>query len=93
MTVTIELQPDIERGLLARAAAQGVSITDYLQDIVAREVGKTVATNSIDAGAAPAAQPANLMDLFEPMRGLLTDEEVDTLFARNPSTGRSVDLG
>ena len=34
----------------------------------------------------------NLIELFEPIRGLLTDEEVDTLFRRNPSTGRPVDL-
>ena len=40
-----------------------------------------------------AAQAANLIELFEPMRGLLTDEEADTLFTRNPSTGRPVDLG
>ena len=32
------------------------------------------------------------MELFEPIRGLLTDEEVDTLFSRNPSAGRPVDL-
>jgi hypothetical protein len=32
------------------------------------------------------------MDLFEPVRGLLSDEEVDTLFTRNPSTGRPLDL-
>ena len=39
-----------------------------------------------------AAQATNLIDLFEPVRGLLTDEEVDTLFKRNPSPGRPVDL-
>jgi len=39
-----------------------------------------------------AMKASNLMELFEPIRGLLTDEEVDTLFSRNPSTGRLVDL-
>ena len=39
-----------------------------------------------------AAQATNLIDLFEPVRGLLTDEEVDALFKRNPSPGRPVDL-
>jgi len=34
----------------------------------------------------------NLVELFEPVRGLLSDEEADTLFRRNPSTGRPVDL-
>ena len=47
---------------------------------------------------APAAQgasqgePKNLFDLFAPVRGLLTDEEIDTLFARNRSMSRPVDL-
>ena len=39
-----------------------------------------------------AAEAANLMELFEPIRGLLTDGEVDMLFSRNPSIGRPVDL-
>jgi antitoxin Phd len=31
--------------------------------------------------------------LFDPsIRGLLTDEEVDTLFARDPDAGRPIDL-
>jgi len=34
----------------------------------------------------------NLVELFSPVQGLLTDEEVDTLFTRNPSTSRPLDL-
>jgi len=34
----------------------------------------------------------SLPELFESIRGLLTDEEVDTLFARNRSPSRPVDL-
>jgi Arc/MetJ-type ribon-helix-helix transcriptional regulator len=40
-----------------------------------------------------ASEAKNLVELFEPVRGLLADDEVDTLFSRNPSTGRPVDLG
>ena len=39
-----------------------------------------------------AAQAANLVDLFEPIRGLLTDEEIDVMFKRNPSSARPVDF-
>jgi len=39
------------------------------------------------------AEEKNLVELSESIRGLLTDEEADTLFSRNPSTGRPVDLG
>jgi hypothetical protein len=38
------------------------------------------------------AKASNLMELFEPIRGSPTDEEVDTLFSRNPSGGRPADL-
>ena len=34
----------------------------------------------------------NLVELFEPVRGLLTDEEIDAVFSRNPSTARPLDL-
>ena len=36
MDVTLSLDPDVEKGLLARAHARGVSLGDYLQEIVAR---------------------------------------------------------
>jgi Arc/MetJ-type ribon-helix-helix transcriptional regulator len=42
---------------------------------------------------APAsAEPKNLVELFAPLRGQFTDEEVDTLFSRNRSTARLLDL-
>lgn len=34
----------------------------------------------------------NLVELFAPLRGMFTDEEVDTLFSRNPYTARPLDL-
>ncbi|MBV9505192.1 MAG: hypothetical protein JO323_09340 [Acidobacteriia bacterium] len=34
----------------------------------------------------------SLVEIAEPVRGLLTDEEVDRLFSRNPSTGRALDF-
>ena len=41
---------------------------------------------------APSAEPKNLVELFAPPRGQFTDEEVDTLFSRNRSTARPLDL-
>jgi Arc/MetJ-type ribon-helix-helix transcriptional regulator len=38
------------------------------------------------------AEPKNLVELFAPLRGQFTDEEVDTLFSRNRSTARPLDL-
>lgn len=34
----------------------------------------------------------SLVELAEPVRGLLTDEELDRLVSRNPSTGRPLDF-
>ena len=37
MTVTLNLNPEVEKGLLARAHARGVSLDDYIQELVAKE--------------------------------------------------------
>jgi len=39
MTVTLSLNPEVEKGLRARANALGVSLDDYLRALVAREAG------------------------------------------------------
>jgi Arc/MetJ-type ribon-helix-helix transcriptional regulator len=44
------------------------------------------------APAAPSAEPKNLVELFAPLRGQFTDEEIDTLFSRNGSSARPLDL-
>ena len=87
MTITLDLQPEIEKGLLARAQAKGVSLIDYLQEIVTREANVPRASE-----VGPTGEAQTLYELFAPVRGLLTDEEIDTLFARNPSHGRPVDF-
>jgi len=43
MTVTLNLNPEVEKGLMARAHARGVSLDDYIQELVAKEVGLPVA--------------------------------------------------
>jgi len=87
MTITLDIQPEIERGLLAQAQARGLTLTDYVKEIVAREA-------HVFEGADNASQSEvkNLFELFAPVRGLLTDDEIDRCFSRNPSTGRPVDL-
>lgn len=37
--------------------------------------------------AAASAAAKNLVELFEPIRGLLSNEEIDAMFSRNPSIG------
>jgi hypothetical protein len=81
MTITLDLKPEIERGLLAQAQARGVSLKDYVQEIVAREVHVQEAPTSRQTGQ-------ELIDICARVRGLADD--LDT--TRNPSTGRPVDL-
>ena len=83
MTITLDLQPEIEKGLLAQAQAKGVSLTDYAQEVLAREA------NVITT---PKRTGQDLIDACAMVRGLLTDEEVDTLFTRTPSFSRPVDF-
>jgi hypothetical protein len=39
MTVTLNLNPEVEKGLMARARARGVSLNDYIQELAAKEAG------------------------------------------------------
>lgn len=45
MNVTLSLDSEVERGLVARARERGLSLDDYLQEIVAREAGVPVAVD------------------------------------------------
>ena len=38
MTVTLDLKPEIEKELLAQARERGISLGDYLQEVVAGQV-------------------------------------------------------
>lgn len=83
MSITIDLEPEIERGLQAQAQAKGVSLEDYAQEILAREA---------KASDRRRRTGQDLIDACARVRGLLSDEEVDTLFARNRSTRSPVDF-
>lgn len=53
MNVTLSLQPDVEKGLLARAQERGVSLDIYLQEVLAREAADpSVPTNRRHIGEA-----------------------------------------
>jgi hypothetical protein len=85
MTVTLNLNPEVEKGLMARAHAQGVSLDEYLQELVAKEAG---------VPAAVERRPIhrrfdNLSDLLlnSPFAGASLDLE------RSKDYARPVDLG
>jgi hypothetical protein len=82
MTITIDLQPEIEKGLLVRATARGISLVDYVKEIVAREA------HSPQAHAAAPSEAKNLLELFanSPFQGL------DMEFERDKDYGREIEL-
>lgn len=84
MTITINIRPEVQAALARQAAAQGSAVEAYAAELLEEAVQASPST--------PAPTARNLFELFEPVRGLLTDEEIDHLFRRNPSTGRPVDL-
>ena len=54
----------------------------------------TIEIHQLELEVLPAqvSRARNLVELFDPIRGVLTDEEVDAMFGRNPSPSRPVDL-
>jgi hypothetical protein len=85
VTITLDLQPEIEKGLLAQATARGLSLSDLVKEIVAREAHASLERP-------PGRTGQELIDACARVQGLLTDEEVDTLFSRSPSFARTVDF-
>ena len=86
MTLTIDLQPEIESSLIGQAKARGVSLSDHAREILARASVVTIPASS----KAPEAK--NLYEHFAPVRGMLTDQEIDLYFSRTPSASRPVDF-
>lgn len=85
MTITLELQPDVEKGLLTQAHMHGVSLTEFAQEILRREAQVSPEPSRQRTGQ-------DLIDACAKVGGLFTDEEIDTLFKRSPSFARPVDF-
>ena len=60
MSVTLNLSPEIEEGLMVRARARGISVEDYVQELVVRE-----------AGLHPPADARPIQERFENLSDLL----------------------
>lgn len=85
MTITVSVPDQLGQ----QAAAQGLSVEAFVERLAQQAIHQPTKP---DDGSALPAEPSNLVELFRPLRGLLTDEEVDILFTRNPSTSRPLDL-
>jgi hypothetical protein len=91
MTITLHIRPEVQAELARQAALQGRPIESVASALLEGAV------QPVSAGPAAAPPPERrtgqvLIDAFADIRGLLTDEEIDQMFRRNPSTARPVDL-
>lgn len=86
MTLTLDIRPETEAELTRKAVAQGRAIEAVAAELLDEAL-------HVSPAPMPDTQAKNLVELFEPIRGLFTDEEVDRMFSRNPSSARPVDLG
>ena len=80
MSIILELQPEIEQGLLARAQTRGVSLAAFAQEILAREA-KPMETPRRRTGQ-------ELIDVCARVRGLADDLDI----TQGPSASRPVDF-
>jgi plasmid stability protein len=95
MTITVDIRPEVQAELARQAAAHGRAVEAHAASLLEEAVhvpAERLPRDLLTGEESRSAEATNLMELFEPIRGLLTDEEVDTLFSRNPSTGRPIVL-
>ena len=87
--MTINLLPHQEQAIEAAISAGVIRSVEEFVDSAISHLPSSTSTKS----ANPAERTGQaLIDACAEVRGLLTDEEIDTLFARNRMPSRSVDL-
>lgn len=85
MSIIVDIRPEVEAELARQAAAQGRAIEAYAASLLEEAA-------HVPAQQLPRRTGQELIDASAKVRGLLTDEEVDTLFSRKPSFARPVDF-
>jgi hypothetical protein len=87
MTITVDIPPEVQAALARQAGAAGRALEAHAASLLAEAVHLPEPPPTRQTGQ-------ELIDASARVRGLLTDEEVDTLFSRsrNPSFARRVDL-
>jgi hypothetical protein len=85
VTITVDIRPEVEAELARQAAARGRALEVHAATLLEDAVHLQAEPTSVRTGQA-------LIDACAKVRGLLTDEEIDTLFSRAPSSARPVDF-
>ena len=82
MSLTLELEPEVESALSTLAAASGTSVSEYIADIVIRQSAIAKPPND--------DLPESFVELCAPIRALFKDGELD--FSRRPAESRTIDF-
>ena len=85
MNITLDIRPETQAELARQAAARGRAVEAVAAELLDEAL-------HVPPSTAEKTAAKNLVELFAPIRGLLTDDEIDRMFARNPSPARPVDL-
>jgi hypothetical protein len=88
--MTIEITKPETEALIERHLRSG-RFHD-IDELLNKALGSLDEQTPARVSGADLGEPKSLFELFAPVRGLLTDEEIDTLFARNRSMSRPVDF-
>ena len=83
MNMTIDISPEEQAAYKAQAKTEGLSVEEWL---------KKLANEKLHRQTPPGISGKALLEACAKVRGVLTDHEVDTLFSRNRSTARPLDL-
>jgi hypothetical protein len=93
MTLTLDIRPETQAELTRQATAQGRAVEAVAAALLEEAVHPKTAHPAENGPTPPARRTGqSVIDAFADIRGLLTDEEIDRMFTRNPSTARPVDL-
>jgi hypothetical protein len=85
VNVTLNLSPEVEKHLMARAYAQGISVDDYIQELVAKEASLPRPTS-----------PRPIHERFDNLSDLLLNSPfagANLDLERSKDYARPVDLG
>jgi hypothetical protein len=77
MTITLQIQPELEAELSRQAQAEGLRVEAYIEGLIAKAAARP--------GEATATAQ-NMVELFSPLRGLNLD------FERDRDAGRPLDI-
>ena len=90
MDLTVHIPDEAVPAL--RAKASGVPLEVFVEQVLLEQIQDDGISVAVEVNPQNRRTGQELIDACAKLQGLLTDEEVDTLFRRNPSFARPIDF-